>query len=315
MKQDYKKICANNSNKVLRAMPLSNNLVQLEGNWHAIRYLNEKADTCLKIDIMRKEDVYLLQRDGRHERELNRNDIETLLPALIDDESLELYKQHLAIKAKELVYEQSGVLIGDDEEPNEEVEEVIPDEEKPVTVSTHAGLRWVQRVIGIKNEQQAEEYRRKHMVEVNEAVLDAYGKADKVWEDDDDITYWFDPDNIMYVRGMQNGNPNIITLYEEEFGFSKAINRMITLEQLSVLADVRESLRESELAVHETNIRVDYEVQGINDEITVLESQIALLVSQRAKAIADRDLSNKQVKATKDKYTAEFNKLFKKWDA
>jgi hypothetical protein len=315
MKQDYKKICANNSNKVLRAMPLSNNLVQLEGNWHAIRYLNEKADTCLKIDIMRKEDVYLLQRDGRHERELNRNDIETLLPALIDDESLELYKQHLAIKAKELVYEQSGVLIGDDEEPNEEVEEVIPDEEKPVTVSTHAGLRWVQRVIGIKNEQQAEEYRRKHMVEVNEAVLDAYGKADKVWEDDDDITYWFDPDNIMYVRGMQNGNPNIITLYEEEFGFSKAINRMITLEQLSVLADVRESLRESELAVHETNIRVDYEVQGINDEVTVLESQIALLVSQRAKAIADRDLSNKQVKATKDKYTAEFNKLFKKWDA
>lgn len=308
MKQEYKKLCANNTSKMLRAMPLSINVVQLEGNWHAVRYINEKADMCLKIDII--SDAHLLSRDGRYERELTRNDIESLLPALIDEESLELYKQHLAIKAKELIYEQAGVLI-DGDEPDEEP---IADEDKPTTVSSHAGLRWVQRVIGIKSEQQAEDYRRKHLAEVNEAVLDGYLKAEQVWADEDDITYWFDADNIMYVRGMQNGNPNIITLYEEDFGFSKQINRMITLEQLGVLTGVRDALRGAEEQVVETNTKVDHEVRGINDDITVLESQIALLVSQRAKAMADRDLSNKQVKAHKDKYVAEFNKLFKKWD-
>lgn len=314
MKQEYKKTCSDNSSRMLRAMPLSNNIVQLDGSWYGIRYLNEKADTCLKIDILRKDDVKLIQRDGRYERELTRRDIESLLPGMLDDEALELYKQHLTQQARALAYGQSGVLIGDMPEETE-LEEPMIEEEKPIVVSFHAGKRWAQRVIGIKNEQQAEDYYRKHMVEVNEAVLSAYGKAEKVWEDEDNITYWFDADNIMYVRGIQDGVTKVITLYEEDFGFTKEINRMIALKQLEVLASVRNGLREAEAKVSETNARVDYDVQTINDEITVLESQIAVLVSQRAKAIADRDLDNKQVKANKDKYVAEFNKLFKKWDA
>jgi hypothetical protein len=327
LKQEYKKLCANNTKKVLSAMPLSTNLWQLDDNWHAIRYINEKADTCLKVEIMSKENASLLMRDGRYERELRRNDIDALLPAIIDEEGLDLYKQHIARKARELILEHTDAVEGFEysiEEPYEEVAEevIVPDDEKPVITSFHAGKRWVQRIIAVnnphlnvKNEQQAEDYYRKHMTEINEAVLDAYGMAVKVWEDDDNITYWFDANNVMYVKGFENGVPKIITLYEEDFGFTKEINRMITLKQLEVLSGVYNSLKQAEVTAKEVNARAEADVQGINSEITALESQIALLVSQRAKVMADRDIGNKQVKVHKDRYIAESNKLFTKWDA
>jgi hypothetical protein len=306
LKQQYKKQCASNSAKLLKQMSLSQNLLQLEGNWYAIRYVNDKHDTCLKVDIILES--HLLQRDGRHERELSRVDLDTLLPAMIDEESLELYKQHLVKQAHDILrHHNIETWSATEEEP-------VADEDKPVMCSAHAGLRWVQRIMGIKNETQAEEYRRKNYKEVQEAVLSGYASAEKVWEDDDGITYWFDADNILYVRGMQSGVPNIITLYEEDFGFSKPINRMITLEQLAVLRGVKEDLMQLEGDAKEISARVNADVQGINDEISVLESQIALLVSQRQSLLAERDLGNKKTKATKDKYVAEFNKLFKKWD-
>jgi hypothetical protein len=311
-KQKYKKICANNIEKVLRGMQLSTNVVQIEDGWYAIRYVNNNHDTMVKIDILRSEDVYLLRRDARHERELSRDQLDTLLPGLIDEEALELYKQKLATRAVELVFEYTNVYVDESNSPiddNSAMEEVT-------TVSTHAGRRWVQRVIGIKNETEAEEYRRANMQAVNNAVMEGYNDAELVWEEKaDNITYWFDSQNNMYVKGRQNGVPNIITMYEEDFGFSKTINRMITFEQLAVLGGARDELSLAQEDVEGTSAQVESDVQAINDEIAVLEARIALLVSERGAKLALRDQSSKRLRLAKDKYTAEFNKLFKKWDA
>jgi hypothetical protein len=185
-----------------------------------------------------------------------------------------------------------------------------------IVVSSHAGKRWVQRVIGIKDESQAEEYRRIHLKSVNDSILEAFSKAEKVWEEpEEDITFWFDENNMMFLKGRQEGVIKIITLYEEDFGFTRSINRIITLEQLNVLAKAREELQLANAKSIETRSQVESEVQAINDQITVLESQMALLVSERASKMALRDQGNKEQRLAKDKYTAEYNKLFKKWDA
>lgn len=332
LKQKHKKIVVEAHSKLLKIMPLSQNTLPLGDDWYAIRYLNDKTNTEVKIEIMKDKDIGLLARDGRYERELTRKELDTMLPGLIDEDALELYKQSLQKRARELVFEHTGVLIDSDgvtsiplgsmpingmPEVPEVTEEPIEedDEFKPVTVSVHAGMRYVQRRLGIKNEVAAEEYRRKNTEEVIEAVLDGFGTATKVWEDDDEIAYWFDPDNLMYVVGMQGGNPNIITLYEEDFGFDKHINRLVAEEQLKVLAKVKNELNEAEANTADANERLEGEVNGIKDEITALESQIEMLVAKRAKLIADRDLGKKGVKAIRDRYNAEFNKLFKKWDA
>lgn len=333
MKQKYKKVFSDNTSKLLTSMPLGKNILELGDSWYGIRFLNEKTNMDIKIEPISEQDINYLKRDGRYERELSKKELDTMLPGLISAEVLEVYKQKMQARGRELLFEHTGVLVDSDgvvskligtpiaeepepvDEPTEEIiEDAVDEDYEPVTVSVHAGLRYVQRKLGIKSEVAAEEHRRKNVRDINEAVLDGFGNAEKVWEDDG-IAYWFDKDNLMYVVGKQDGYPNIITLYEEEFGFDKSINRTITLAQLDVLAKVREELNKAEVNVSGANNLMEGEIQGINDEIRALESQVELLVAKRAKLMADRELGNKQVKAVKDRYVAESNKLFKKWDA
>ncbi len=309
-KQEYKDAIAKNNEKILNAMSLSQNTVQLEDSWYAVRYYDDKQDARLYIDLI--TDVSLLKRDERYERGLNRRDIDTLMPALIDEVAIEVYKHQLETKSLDIIYDKTGMHV---EMDSKEAEKEVDIEELPVNVSVHAGLRWVQRVIGIKPEAQAEEYRKSHIEEVNEAVLDGFGTAEHVWTDNDGITYWFDADNIMYVKGSHLGRPTIITLYEEEFGFTKDINRIITLKQLDVLAETRNDLTDAEAIANDKSLQIDADVQAINDEIASLSAQLELLSAKKTSLIADKDVNNKQARAIKERYNAEYNKLFKKWEA
>lgn len=301
LKQTMKTVCADNSAKILKGMTLSKNMFHLKDNWYAIRYLNEKDDAVLKIDIINEKDVPLLQRDGRHERELSRNDLDMLLPGCIDEISLEIHKQYIGARAREIVYDHLKI---------EVAEEVS--EDRPTTVSSHAGRRWVQRVLGIgaNNESVADEYRRKNMVDIGQAVLDGYGRAELMWQGEDGITYWFDGNNIMYVVG----NNNIITLYEEDFGFTRVINRMITLEQAEVLRQAHEHMQDCERKHVNDTKGIEDELQGISDKVKVLEAEIELLIAKKGTLTATREQSSKQLRVVRDTFNAEFNKLFKKWD-
>lgn len=316
-KQKYKKVCAQNTHDLLRSMPLNTNVINMRDNWHAVRYVDTKGNIHLITDLLKPDEVYLIKRDGRNERELSRNDYENLVPAMRDDDALEAYKLQLQADAWVLLGEELGIdvpdaLYEDEQQLEESIEEAeLPEEDKPITASLHALLRWIQRIIGVTNEAKAEMYRRNNHDEVNEAVLDGFGTAEKVWEDDDGITYWFDPNNVMYVVGRDS---IIITLYEVSFGFSKAINRMIVFEQLAVLKAAKDALEYQATDSARIASDAESEVQAINDQIALLEAKIAEMVSKRAVEMAQRDEAHKLVNTSRAKYTAEFNKLFKKWD-
>jgi hypothetical protein len=299
MKQSLKEICASNNMELAASMTLSSNIMHIKDSWYAIRYLNGRADTCVKVVPLNQKDLPILQRDGRKERELYEQDIETLLPGCIDEVALGLYNQMIENKAREYVYDHVGIKIEDDVQ-----------EDKPITVSAHAGKRWVQRKLGIKGDVQAEEYRRAHLEEVEKAVLEGYSKAQLVWVGEDQIDYYFDDENIMYIVG----NNTIITLYEEDFGFTKEINRMIVHKQLEVLRKAYKELEEAEKQYVNSTQETDKELQAIADEISILESQIELLRAKHAALVANKEQSNKQVKLARDRFNAEFNKLFKKWE-
>lgn len=345
LKQQYKKAQASSTNKLLRAMPLSCNILRLEGNWHAIRYTNENGDTLLKMDLIKEGQAYLLMRDGRHQPELLRSELNDLLEPLLCEESLNEYKQMLLANAETLVRDHLGIIIEADEpvteeptteEPTEKLNKLLDeynkldtamtlaiaetlDEfkdifyEQPVRASSHAVLRWVQRVKGITNEAQAEDIKRRQLSQLTDEVLDAFGMADKVWEDDG-ISYWFNKDNIMFIVGSADGYPNIVTLYEEDFGFNKDINRMVVLEQLKVLADNKALEVKANEEANEVLATTENNIQTINDQIKALESQMALLVANRAVENAQREQAVKGMRAAKDRYVAEFNKLFRRRD-
>lgn len=297
-----------NDNKLLKAMPLATNVVNLEGSWYAVRYTNEKNDLTISVEILNDKDVPILQRDGRSERELSQRDLNTLVPGCIDEAMLEMYKQSVVHKANEYVYDYCSILV-----EQESVIEVV----RPTTVSAHSGMRYVQRKlrIGVNNESVAEDYRRSHLKEVEAGVLEGYSKSEQVWVADDGMVFSFDEDNIMYVVGDASGPNNIVTLYEEDFGFSKEINRSITFQQLEVLKVARESLRLTERELEESLRGNDEALRLATDQIEYLQCQIDELVAQKDIIMSKRELFAKSMKTAKSKYSAEFNKLFMKWSS
>lgn len=297
MKQSVKEVYHSSCTELLSKMTLSSNVLHIKDSWYAVRYLSHHADACLMVVPLNQKDLPILQRDGRKERELQEQDIDILLPSCIDEAFVEFYKQTIDKKAKEYVYDHLGMEIADGQ----------PDK---ITVSAHAGKRWVQRKLGIKGDVQAEECRRTHLKEIEEAVLEGFSKAELVWAGDDQIDYYFDDENIMYVVG----NNTIITLYEEDFGFTKEINRMIVYKQLEVLREAYKEVEEAERQCANNVQGIDEEVQAITDEIAVLESKIEVLLAKRATLYANKEQSSKQVKLARDSFMAEFNKLFKKWE-
>jgi hypothetical protein len=311
LKQEMKTKCHKNSETLLKRMALGENLVHMKESWYSIRHTNDKGDITLKQECLKAEDIYILRRDGRHERELNRIELDNFLPAITNDEALELYKQSIRAEGHNLIRVHTGVSI-ESADSQDNIEGV--DQDKPITVSSHAGMRWVQRVnqYALKDEKKAEDYRRLHVNAINEAVLDCFGLAEKVWQSDrDGITYWFNPNgNVMFVVGSNN----IITLYEEDFGFTKDMNRMIVREQLKVLELAHNALLQAEVDHKNSLSTVDDEIKGINNELALLEANMALLIAKRATLNAEREQTNKEVKLARTKYDVEFDKLFKKWD-
>lgn len=311
-KQTIKDIRAVDDAKLLKLMPLGSNLYHLSGGWYAIRYLNEKNDLALSHEILNPNDEHVLVRNGKVERELSRMELEILVPGCIDEVALELYKQTVSKEAHRHLHDYCNIVI--DQEPidePEDTEEVVGP--MPISVSSHAGMRCVQRKLGIGagNEIVAEEYRRLNYREVEQIVLEGYERSEHVWTGDDGIEFSLDGDNFMYVKGENT----IITMYEEDFGFSKEINRMITMEQLQVLAKARESLRQSEQEYEDANRDSDGQIKAIVDQMEILSNQLAWLGAEKATILAVNEQNGKKMKLDKSKYSAEFNKLFKKWDS
>jgi hypothetical protein len=198
-------------------MNLHSNILKISDGWYGIRWVDEKGNLDLKIDFLREHDICLLERDGRTQRELSRNEVDTLLPGMIDEDRLEQFKKDIRSNAvKMLGTEEFKVVLKDRicTVPTESgVEQVIggTDLYNP-KISAHAGVRWVQRKLKVPVSQ-SEEYRKNHRVEVESAIIEAWNKAEKVWTGEDGIEYWIDDDNFAFIVG----NGTVITLYQEDF--------------------------------------------------------------------------------------------------
>ena len=308
-KQDLKKICANNSGDLLRLMSLSDNTIDLGNGWYGIRYQNKKLDNHLRVEALVPDGVDMIKRNALLQHDLTQTEIDTLMPALIDEVSLDLYKASVQAEGKRILEDELGVRVGSDED--EEIDVPIVN---TVIVSVHAGTRWVQRIHDVPNMKTAKDMYLSDP-KYKDEIIQAHMKAEKVWQDDEGIEYSLDDDNIMYVKGAQNNVPTIITLYEENFGFTKEINRMITLKQLEVLRDKHKQLSEVRDEARDALNSISGNIHRINDEVAVLEDKIKLLLAERTSLQANRDLHNRKVQALDSEYVAEFNKLFRKWDS
>ena len=323
IKQGLKDSWTNQCNKVLRRMTLSNNIVKLSSSWYAIRYSDNSGSMHLVIEPLNEDDVDILRRDGRREGELTRRGLDELLPACLDEVELEHYKVDVRRRAESMlppvIEEQEDNPVPEALDPIQEQESVLEELEgtgqPKVTVSSHACIRYIQRVlkIGTANETIADNYRKSNLGSILAQILEGFSTAEQVWVEeapDGVFYYYFGDNNLMYVVG----NNNIITLYEEDFGFSKDINRMITLEQIGVLSKAKDELRRQE---EDGKARVDaleQELMDLDQETEVLQAKMELLESRKSTLSTSKVQINKETRMVQQVYYKEFNKLFKRWD-
>ena len=310
-KQEYHRICSEDKSLILKELSLSSNVILVDGNWYAIRYLNEKTETCLELEILKHDSLDIIRRDSRYERELTKDELFRILPDIVDSDEVEVYKSKVASKSKELLLDFTGIRIDGENESD-------PVQDTSIIVSSHAGMRYVQRVMKkyARNDQEAEEYRRKNADEINRLVVDGHSQSICIWEGDDGVTYWMDEDNIIYVRGMHPDAdvPVIITLYPMDFGFNPEINRMITLKQVEVLQDTSSKLAEMENKVSVNERLMEEQLDAIDDNIIALEAELESLRARKEALSSSLNADHESIEAMKVKLQAEFNKLFRRKD-
>lgn len=309
--------------EVIRKMSKECNLVHITGNWVGIRFLDGKGKTAFKDDIIPERDLYLIKRNPKRENNLRYTDLDTLLPGIIDMTALAEFKKIIQddayVMLSELGFNPESEMhpesAGDDMSVPSECSDDVVEPVPLLHASTHACKRWVERVYKIFNESKVAEYVKQNRDKIEKEIENGYNSAQQVWAGEDGVRYWFDDNNMMYLIG---DNPSgvgetVITLYEEDFGFTKEINRMITFKQLEVLKQSYDEL------VHEGDIHAQlveslgHSISGIDGQLNVLRAQISYLEAERASLIQNTETSARQVELKRGKYAQESGKLFKKW--
>jgi hypothetical protein len=288
---------------IIRSMGLSKNVVHVKDSWYIIRYIDKQANTKIILDLIEPNDLYVVQRDGRNDRELQESEVNTLLPGIVAIGERKNYENVVAQRCEQLLYEVAGIVV--DESP--------PPETVPVPIehimSNHAGERWIRRIMKVEgSDDYIKSYLKAHYEQVEDEVLGAASKAKLVWEDEEGIQYLFDDYNIMYVRGEMG---KIITLYPVDFGFSFHINRTITLEQLEVIKACDKELQGVKEQLTKVEQDSKKELVDIEDEIKFYEAKINTLKSKAVGSAQRQSEATLKVNEARAKLEMQRNKIFK----
>jgi len=288
--------------QILQGMEDSSNLEHLGEGWYAIRVRVDKSTLGLMVEPLVETELSLVEQDETTGRSKSRAEVESILPAIKNEPLLELYKVDIEERTREILH-QHGVEVDDPEEIGRI---------NGVVWSSHARKRYAQRFLGISSESQADQYQRTHVHEIESDLYRIYERAEHVWSSSDGVEYHFeDENNIMFVVGRYN---KVVTLYEEDFGFTKDINRSIVYQQLEVISKARDELDE----VREANVTsvqaIDDRTQEVNLQIDLVNAELDALKAERSALSANRVAITKKMSEAEKRFLLESSKLFKKWE-
>lgn len=324
-----------NESQILSRMTLASN-IQLTSRepWVFVRYQDDQSlDTKLCLMPVLDGCLSTLLIDGRESNQLTLMALNSLKPLVLDakavnaledqsvPEAIDELKALGCVLDKTLATNHKTVvlmsLVNEPEKKDEASHETLPQpvsESVDLIVSAHSGKRWAQRVIGVADDTRAELYFRANAESIRKAILEAVAKAEKVWQDSaDNIDYLLDENNIIYVIGHEQAIPTIITLYELEFGFTKEINRTITLAQIEVLKSHHAVWIETESLVNIERAQAMDTSASIDEDIALLEAQLRAKKAEKKSIEADIDKMNSTVTLAEQVFAKEHSKLFKKW--
>lgn len=340
-----KKIDANEK-QILARMTLSSNIQPTsKDSWVFVRYqddVDQSLDTKLKLLPIVPECLETVHVDCRESSPLTLTDLNGMVPLVQDTKCLVAYESladvtalnelssmfpdkfnasgikrpHWGRNHNSMLIEVVEVVEKEKEEGNEDITPHQAEENTAFTVSSHACIRRVQRMLGIPDERMAEAHFKANAQSIRADIVNAIQKADVLWQDkhlDEPIDYYIDADNVVYVVGHDRSIPNVITLYEAEYGFSKEINRTIVMEQVKVIGNMHEQWMETSATTNEERAKALDSMQLVDDEVELLRRQLKAKESEKRAIEAKLDEFNMAEQVAEQAFNKEHSKVFKKW--
>lgn len=291
--------------KLQKKMPVNKNVQPLWDDWYVVRFA-DGGNKHVKLEPLIESEIFLIQRDCKGGVEMQRTELDGLLPAVIDYRALDHYNVHIQQEADRLLLDKFGI-------SEDTVDVLDPSVRRPVGISNHAGIRWVQRIhkLHTHNDALAETYRKQNSIRIQEEILGGFDTADPIWTNADGSEFYLDPDNIVYLLGTDN---TIVTIYEEDFGFDKSINRTITLAQLEILGAMGRDLAQKERETKEATESLSAVLYGIKDKLRILYAEIEELEAKERTVKAQKEEHSKSLTAQTTRFIGEYNKLFKRFE-
>lgn len=305
--EEYNKLACS----VAIKLPSNTNMLKLRDDFYAVE-VKKGEDITMVVVAITEPGTYAMKR--KNTNILGMEECAELLKEYGYPEAEAILQDHIEVEACNLII--NGTYAEDEPEPM--VEPDVPEDiiempsERPIIVSHHAGLRYVQRVLKISQEHLATQYKKTHYDEVNDLVIAGIQSAEQIWEADDGITYHLDANNVLYI--LDPTDNVIVTLYEINFGFAPHINRHVIMEQLQVIRAAKENAEEAadshakELLDNEFRV-VDYDIR-----IRSLQSEIESLEAMKTRITSRENELSTLAKKAQHGYQAECRKLFKKYN-
>jgi hypothetical protein len=218
----------------------------------------------------------------------------------LDADTWEKYQGEVQSKCQELLVN-LGLSLGED---NAECEH------NELTVTTHAGIRWIERRLHITGEGVTYEYLKTNKKNVTEQIMSEYSKSECIWSGEDYVKYYLSPDNMMFVVDESTEDKRLVTLYEEDFGWGKERNRWLIESQLKTIAQCKEEVHLAEKEHIEEGSRMASTLDALLKEKRVLDAQTAAIVSQIELVKAQDEERYRVLVLKREKFAKEFGMLF-----
>jgi hypothetical protein len=165
-------------------------------------------------------------------------------------------------------------------------------------VTKHFTERWVERIVGITNQKERDDYISRNRQMITEHANETFEHADFIYKGaiGDNITknYYIKDDNI-YVTNTSDDA--FITIYKIDLGFTPELNATVRKGLMVEIAKLTEEKNEIDQRAEEEVLSKYYEADKMEDEIKILELQVANMKKQRefikeeAKMIQSRSLN------------------------
>lgn len=282
------------TNRVLRQlMKDRSNIAMLhDTDWCVVKYNPSKNNYGILIEPFISKNLLLLSKNDT-KKKLTKNDIEMLMSSRFINGSI---KQTFIRKS---IARSIEIL-----------NEISPDMQLPeeISVSIHACKRWIQRVLKITETSAIEKYRRANHKEVEQDILKAFKNAELLWSHTDGTEFWIDLNNTIYVFN----NSTIITLYIEDFGFSKEINKSIVMMQIKEVQKAYDNLSRGEINIREEDSMVTAKMCDIDSRVKTLKAELDFLTKKKDTLISKQTELLCNLTLLKEQYMEQYNKLFKK---